>query len=263
MRGGGRHLLHTRSSDLAAAELRMTLRRLTDWSRQLTLGGQNTGSAGANSIYRDVLVQLASNASPGASNLSSPDDLMMAVAEAGNASARFEEFDLVPSFPSEEYLLLLSQLRSQGGEKLLLAQQILSPYLASLQTRFSALEELEAVVRKLVSLLNDFLEEKTVGFNPASGLMIFTPSGEPLDPTSLSSGERQLVMLFCTAVLARRNSRLFIIDEPELSLGGVKWQRKLIDALLSLTEGTPMQLIVATHSIEISSGNPEALVGLK
>ncbi len=43
----------------------------------------------------------------------------------------------------------------------------------------------------------------------------------------------------------------------------MKWQRKLIDALLSLTEGTPMQLIVATHSIEISSGNPEALVGLK
>ena len=47
------------TNDVVADELRITLRRVNEWLRTLTLRGQNVGSAGANSIYRDVLQRLA------------------------------------------------------------------------------------------------------------------------------------------------------------------------------------------------------------
>ena len=142
-----------------------------------------------------------------------------------------------------------------------LANEILSPYLTSLKARINALEEAESLLRTLLSILNNFLVDKQFTFTPRGGLRIITPEGESIDPRALSSGERQLTMLLCTTVLARRDSRIFIIDEPELSLG-VPWQREILAALLRLTEGTSLQFVVATHSVEMMSSERENLVRL-
>ena len=66
----------------------------------------------------------------------------------------------------------------------------------------------------------------------------------------LSSGEKQLLLLFCNIITAREQASIFIIDEPELSLN-VVWQRKLVNALLAFSEGSSIQLILASHSIEL------------
>ena len=58
------------------------------------------------------------------------------------------------------------------------------------------------------------------------------------------------MMLVCNTFQSKGESGIFIIDEPEISLN-IKWQRKLIKALLDLTEGNPIQFIFATHSIEL------------
>lgn len=70
-----------------------------------------------------------------------------------------------------------------------------------------------------------------------------------LDLTTLSSGERQIVTLLTYLKFGNQISRLFLIDEPELSLHP-KWQAQFLDAVQRLIpEGT--QLILATHSPEI------------
>ena len=91
---------------------------------------------------------------------------------------------------------------------------------------------------------------KRVAFDLGRGITITSPDGEPLPPSVLSSGERQLLLLFCNTITAREHASIFIIDEPEISLN-VKWQRRLLGALLSLVRGTPVQFLVATHSIEL------------
>jgi ABC-type glutathione transport system ATPase component len=107
-------------------------------------------------------------------------------------------------------------------------------------------------VSSIVDALNSFLERKHVNFAVGGrGLRILdSESGEPLEANALSSGEKQIVLLFSDIVALQDQARVFIIDEPELSLNP-RWQRQVMPALLALTQGSGMQILAATHSIEI------------
>jgi energy-coupling factor transporter ATP-binding protein EcfA2 len=100
--------------------------------------------------------------------------------------------------------------------------------------------------------LNSFLEDKVASFRPGRpGIRIVDETtGEGLEPSSLSSGEKQIVLLFSDIIALQGQTTLFIIDEPELSLNP-HWQRTLMPALLAVTAGSGMQVLAATHSIEI------------
>jgi ABC-type glutathione transport system ATPase component len=74
--------------------------------------------------------------------------------------------------------------------------------------------------------------------------------GAKLDPENLSSGEKQLLLLFFNVLTSAETASLFIIDEPEISLN-VKWQRKLVDSLIDITTESSCQFLLATHSIEL------------
>lgn len=249
------------TQDVMSRELTITLRRVNDWLRTLTLSGQNIGSAGANSIYQDVLEQLASNAGDSKETPAGQfrDDLIKTLEVIRQRSPRYEEFELVPHFAADRFIGSLLAINDPGRERL--AAEILSPYFESVMKRYEALEHAESLVRSLMDLVNRFFIDKQVTFSPNAGIRILSRDGVHLEPDALSSGERQLVMLLCTTLLAGRDSRLFIIDEPELSLG-VDWQREILGDLLELTSGTALQFVVATHSIEVMTGQAESLVRL-
>jgi len=70
-----------------------------------------------------------------------------------------------------------------------------------------------------------------------------------LDLETLSSGEKQIVTLLTYLKFGQQVGRLYLIDEPELSLHP-KWQSEFLNSVMKLTpEDT--QLILATHSAEI------------
>ena len=73
-----------------------------------------------------------------------------------------------------------------------------------------------------------------------------------LSPDSLSSGERQLILMLTLVAIKRTRPTLFFIDEPEISLSST-WQRKLEKSLKKLSDSN-IQFLIATHSIEILSG---------
>lgn len=62
----------------------------------------------------------------------------------------------------------------------------------------------------------------------------------------LSSGEQQVLILFSYIAFNSEDGRVFIIDEPELSLH-IKWQEDFLDKLDNITPKST-QLILATHS---------------
>jgi energy-coupling factor transporter ATP-binding protein EcfA2 len=249
--------------DLVARELRLTLRRANEWFKNLTFGGQDSGSAGAYSIYRDVLTQLSHTGSvidpAKLATDSSYDIALNALHYLGMESPKYEEFGLVTPLDTREYVELLEQVPSDRRE---VAGDILMPYLQTLATRLDALGKPEELLRAFLTAVNSFLVDKRMNFSPRPGLTITTSDKKRLGPESLSSGEKQLAMLLCTTMLAGRNSRLLIIDEPELSLG-VTWQREILKSLLSLTRYSGLQVIIATHSLEILSSEPESLVALE
>lgn len=66
---------------------------------------------------------------------------------------------------------------------------------------------------------------------------------------TLSSGEKQLIILLTEALLQKDETYLFIADEPELSLH-ISWQKQIIASIRDLNKNS--QIIVATHSPEIA-----------
>lgn len=76
---------------------------------------------------------------------------------------------------------------------------------------------------------------------------------ENRDIDTLSSGEKQILILFTYIKFNSRLGKLFIIDEPELSLHP-KWQEGFLDGIKKIMpEGT--QLLFATHSPSIVGKN--------
>lgn len=238
---------------LVFQELQVTMRRANDYLRSLALGGQTTGTVNSNSIYESLLVELSRSAG------STEDDAVGLLDEIQNRSGAFEVFGLVPNFDADRFKKLLRRIKSPQSRSI--AESVLAPYLSGLQARYDALEEAKAVLNALIPTINEFFQDKIVSFAPRDGILISSLDGDRLPVDVLSSGERQLLMLLGTTLLARQDTSLFIIDEPELSLG-VEWQRKIIQAMMGLTSRSSVQLVMATHSIEIISGAPEALVVL-
>jgi len=248
---------------LVTRELQVTLRRVNDWIRELTIGGQTDGSANSNQVYRNVLRQLArtSSKSIGPSEADTTlSDVEKQLADIETIAPRFEEFGLAPHFDATEFRTLLGSVLGDSNRRL--AAEIISPYLSSVSGRYDALADAQSTLSALLPTLNKFFRDKRLIFSPREGLSIRTSDNHDLPVSSLSSGERQLTMLMCTTLLAQRDTKLFIIDEPELSLG-VDWQREVLDALLGLTKSSKLQFIVATHSIEVIGGHPESLVRLR
>lgn len=109
--------------------------------------------------------------------------------------------------------------------------------------------------------VNQFLADssKELSFDDSKGALSFKyldkdgkAEGRHKSIELLSSGERQILILMTFLAFVAAKDRVFIVDEPELSLHP-KWQHEFLDAFKSMTpSGT--QLIIATHSPEIVAG---------
>ncbi|WP_083397283.1 AAA family ATPase [Plantibacter sp. MMLR14_011] len=135
---------------------------------------------------------------------------------------------------------------------------ILGPYLSNLTDRVENLQPAQRLIDTFVASVNGFLERKHLTFSMSDGIKLVGRNGEDLDSDNLSSGEKHLLLLLSSAVLARSNGALMIIDEPELSLG-LRWQRKLLSELLRCTEGSGVQFLVASHSTQIMADVPDII----
>ena len=106
-----------------------------------------------------------------------------------------------------------------------------------------------------VDTLNFFLKDsaKKILFKEDTSELTFSTldkKGEVItaykDINYLSSGEQQVLILFSYIAFNSKDGKVFIIDEPELSLH-IKWQEDFLEKLELITPKST-QLILATHS---------------
>lgn len=116
-------------------------------------------------------------------------------------------------------------------------------------------------INQYFKLLGGFIQEKTFDFSKddRSGLTVYK-EGEAFPLENLSSGEKQLIILFTEALLQKKKACIFIADEPELSLH-ISWQQKIIPSVVSINPNA--QLIVATHSPEVVGKYRNSLINMK
>lgn len=83
-------------------------------------------------------------------------------------------------------------------------------------------------IEQFLSILRNFITDKEFHFQ--SGLLVINNTYGPIVLESLSSGEKQLLILFIETLLQRGQQYIFLTDEPELSLH-IQWQRNIIPAI--------------------------------
>lgn len=125
-------------------------------------------------------------------------------------------------------------------------------------------QEYYASIKVYLDTVNNFLIDsaKQLSFHKALSELIFNvldKDGKVVsrdrDIKTLSSGERQVLILFTYLKFHNKTGTVFIIDEPELSLHP-KWQEDFLKAVEVLTPKST-QLIIATHSPIIVGNNKD------
>ncbi|WLH16135.1 AAA family ATPase [Pseudomonas simiae] len=106
-----------------------------------------------------------------------------------------------------------------------------------------------------LDLLGQFVDGKRFKFDNVGKFVVEkvgpakSAVAESIPVEKLSSGEKQLIILFVEALLQRQQPFVFLADEPEISLH-IAWQRNIIPAIRLLNPNA--QIIVATHSPEVA-----------
>lgn len=103
-----------------------------------------------------------------------------------------------------------------------------------------------------LTCVNHFFADsrKSVEIDSVGLLKISRPGASDVKISALSSGERQLLIIFAHLFFNSfgDKSNVFIVDEPELSLH-LRWQEVLLEKMVQSSPRA--QIIVATHSPEI------------
>lgn len=250
------HDLVVRSRQIA---LTQALNSASKWLSKKGVQSSNQGNTNVHSIYINIVSHLSSsNSTSVTSDTFSKIDVLFEKMETISEKAKnFAKFELTSELSIEEFKAALNA--SINNE---LAIDLLEPYIESLESRFNAIEPIYNIINIFVTKINDFLHDKFIEFKLTQGFILRNINNEILDSSKLSSGEQQLLLLFCYVLTARDQPSIFMIDEPEISLN-IKWQRKLLQSLLDITEESNIQFMLASHSIELISQHNNRVIKME
>ena len=230
------------------------------WIGNKAIKGTNQGSMNVHSVYNDVLHRLVG---PGASSKSEVPNLTSKalaskLANIETQMGKHAQYELATKLSTEDFQKALSRTPAKSS----IAAELLQPYITSLEKRLEAVEPIYQIIDRFVTTLNGFLRDKKISFKISQGFKITSDfQNSTLEPAQLSSGEQQLLLLFCYVLTARDKPSIFMIDEPEISLN-VKWQRQLVQSLLDVSDGANVQFIFASHSMELLAQHRNRVVKL-
>lgn len=249
--------LLVRSREIALSQ---ALATASKWISQKAVIGANQGSMNVHSVYIDVLSRLRETTGINQVAVSerSHSSLIEQLAAIENKTNELSKYELATTLSTSEFQEALRHKVTNNRD---LAADLLQPYIKSLEGRLNAVDPIYQIINRFVSLINGFLNDKQISFKLSQGFHITNKLGSPLSPAQLSSGEQQLLLLFCYVLTARDKPSVFMIDEPEISLN-IKWQRQLIQSLLDITINSDIQFIFASHSMELLSQHRNRVIRL-
>ena len=99
--------------------------------------------------------------------------------------------------------------------------------------------------RMFQDIVDDLFRETGKTIIRTANEIKFNQIGEVLQPYQLSAGEKQMLAILLTVLVADNQSYVLFMDEPEISLH-FEWQKQLISLVLKLNPN--IQIIMTTHS---------------
>ena len=243
--------------DLALAS---AIDNVTAFFRHHALAASSQGETDTNKVYGELIKHLILPKKKSRHDKATQfQSYMMKLEALAERNESFVSVGLTTPLFASDMIASLRKAKREAQPELL---NVLTPYIDGGQAKLDALESIRKTIYQFTDSLNSFIANgKKVVFELQGGLRILGYDGEPLEAQLLSSGEKQLLSMFCNIICMRNRTSIFIIDEPELSLN-VKWQRRLVQSLLDCTEGSSIQFLLASHSMELLARHRASVVQL-
>lgn len=204
-------------------EVETEIRNLKEWIIGRALAASKKGEEGTSDIYLKILKQLTYN------NNYTLDSIEKLKLELLKLSKMANPYVKMGFLSDSDYKGLLDNLDKISEGKKELVSSILTPYIEMLSNKLTALNNLMRILSFLIDSLSEYFHEKIIDFTVNDGFVIrHSKNGSIIAPHSLSSGEKQLLILFSKIIRRSSESSFIIIDEPEISLN-IKWQRMLME----------------------------------
>jgi len=241
--------------------LEPAIERLIDWIRTKIISGSKTGEKNSQVIYTDLIKNVL-NPDNRISKTKTKDELIAEIDEVDKMVTPFVNLGLIDRFDSKTIKSTISSSKTSVQLKNL--RIIIAPYIDSINAKLKAQETLKDTIELFLTSINSYFTNKQLSFNLAKGkgFSLKQKGGEQIDFNLLSSGEKQLLLLFINTITSAEAATIFIIDEPEISLN-IKWQRNLIETLLKFSIEKNIQYILSTHSLELLSSNLDHVTKLE
>lgn len=244
-----RRVIHT-TADRRDYALRQSLRRATEWISRRSIQASSRGESEAQQIYANIVEEINRVGVLQADAYEAEKEkLIEELKELDERSSSYKRFGLIPRITAGRFVKSINETATEG---LPFVSQVIRSFVDGQRARLDSLDDLYNILNRFLILINEFLRDKHIVIDTSTGISIMMDSRAKLDPENLSSGEKQLLLLFCNVLTSTEVASLFIIDEPEISLN-IKWQRKLVDSLIDITAASSCQFLFATHSIELLS----------
>lgn len=252
------YVIRSRGSDSGEAkQVTRAVEQISAWATRQAFMGTTQGEEDANTVYASLIQSLAANAPATDITL---DGLISNLKVQEKRAEEFVRFGLTKPVKTQP---IIDALMTLGVSARTPALDLLKPYVSGIEKRLDALDPIREQLSSFTDLMNSFFgSSKSVYLNVNDGIRIVARNSDELAPALLSSGERQLLYLLASTIVAKEKSHIFMIDEPEISLN-VRWQRKLISALLDLTRDANIQFVLATHSVELLTRYEDCVLDLE
>lgn len=233
---------------------------LENWIKSRVLSTAKLGEKKANNIYLDIVNKIKQT------DLTTSDDIQKVIADfqslINQVKSRINAFVELGLMNKAEYSQMETAFLSVEDNKKMIIYDVLEPFIRGILARLDAQEKIQVLLTTILSEINSYLYNKTLSYNLQTGFRVTQSlTNERIQFNYLSSGEKQLILLFCNTILASNQAKILIIDEPEISLN-IKWQRNLLNSLLKLNAVGKAQFLLATHSFEILSSHREQVIKL-
>jgi len=141
--------------------------------------------------------------------------------------------------------------------------QILNAYLQDVESKLAVFDTLLERIEMLKSIVDAHLEYKKMIIRQQFGFQFRATYDKHarILPSSLSSGEQHILILFYDLLFNDAENSLILIDEPEISLH-VDWQLSFLSDLRKIISIVPHDIVLATHSPQIVNNQWDLTVPL-
>jgi len=136
-------------------------------------------------------------------------------------------------------------------------------YLENITQKNSFIKSYIEPFKSFEKIINELFKGKKISIKldaPAKEIFtIVSESNDRIEIKHLSSGEKNLILIFFHYLFQMEKDILFMIDEPELSLH-IDWQEHIVNYLTEFSKNN--QIFVVTHSPDIIQGYREFVINL-